>query len=97
VTNDAGYNGTVEVLVLSATEFQYLVPAATLATATTTGTMTVSDLGVPDEGIQAICLLAAHFYENREASIVSDKRITVEDMPIGYDDLLSTFKVYYVG
>jgi len=90
----AGYNGTVEVTVLNATQFTYPLTTNPGA-ATVLGT--VADLGVPDEGLEGILLLAAHFYENREASIVSDRRITVQDMPIGYDDAVESLRVPYVS
>jgi len=91
----AGYNGTFEVAVLNATQFTYTLAVNPGSAATVLGT--VSDLGVPDEALGAVLLLAAHFYENREATIVTDRRITVEEMPIGYDDLISTLRVPYVS
>lgn len=97
VTNDVTYNGTFEVTVPNANEFTYTVPTTAAATATSTGTITVSDIGVPDEALEAMLMLAGHLYENREASIVSDRRITVQEMPIGYDDIVSTLKVYHVN
>jgi len=90
----AGYNGTFEVTVTNALTFTYTLTADPGA-ATVFGT--VSDLGVPDEALNAVMLLASHFYENREASIVSDRRITVEEMPIGYDEIVDFFKIRYVG
>lgn len=98
VNNDNGYNGTFEVTAIdNDTQFKFKVPTGTASPATTATAITASDLGVPDEAMEAMLLLAAHFYENREASIVSDRRITVEDMPIGYDDLVWTLKIHYAG
>lgn len=93
----AGYNGTFEIVVTSAMVFTYQVASGTASPATTTTALTVIDLGVPDQALEAILLLAAHYYENREASIVSDKRITVQDLPIGYDELISTMRVHAIG
>ncbi len=90
----SGYNGTVGVTVTGATTFTYAL-ASNPGLVTVQGT--VSDLGVPDEALEAILLLAAHFYENREASIVSDRRITVEEMPIGYSELVGYLHIPYVG
>lgn len=90
----AGYNGTYECTVTAANQLTYALtnnPGASVVLGT------VSDLGVPDEALEGILLLAAHYYENREASIVSDRRITVEDMPIGYDDAVEAMRVPYVN
>ena len=57
---------------------------------------TVSDLGVPADDVEAIAMLAGHYYENREAAIISDHRITVETMPIGYEDIVAQRKIYGV-
>lgn len=40
---------------------------------------------VPEDLKEAIRLLAAHLYENREASIVG---VTASAIPFGYDDLI---------
>lgn len=90
----AGYNGTYEVAVVNSFQFTYTL-TSNPGVVTTPGI--VSDLGVPDEAVQAMLLLFGHFYENREASIVSDRRITVEDMPFGYDDLIATLRIHAVG
>lgn len=91
----AGYNGQFEITVISALEFTYPLAADPGGVGTIFGT--VSDLGVPDDALEGILMLAGHFYENREASIVSDHRITVQEMPIGYDDIVWTLKVHYAN
>lgn len=44
---------------------------------------------VPEDGKSAIKLLAAHYYENREASIVAQ---TMQMIPEGINDLIQLFK-----
>jgi uncharacterized phiE125 gp8 family phage protein len=86
----AGYNGTFEATVLNATQFTYALtnnPGAS-------GSGTASDLGVPSDDREAILMLVGHYYENREASIVTDRRITVEQMPIGYDDIVQSRRIH---
>lgn len=45
------------------------------------------DLGgdVPEDLREAVRMLAAHLYENREASLVG---VTASTLPFGYDDLI---------
>jgi hypothetical protein len=40
---------------------------------------------------QAILLLAAHWYENREASVIG---LTAIDLPLGYRDILQSHRVW---
>jgi uncharacterized phiE125 gp8 family phage protein len=86
----AGYNGTFEVTVTSAMQFTY----ALVSNPGASGSGTASDLGVPSDDREAILMLVGHYYENREASIVTDRRITVEQMPIGYDDIVQSRRLY---
>jgi len=46
---------------------------------------------VPPSLLQAIRLLVAHLYENREASLVS---ITSQELPFGLMDLIAPYRVW---
>jgi hypothetical protein len=46
---------------------------------------------VPPPIIEAIKLLAAHLYENREASLVG---VTSEDLPLGLWDLITPYRAW---
>lgn len=43
---------------------------------------------------QAILMLAAHWYENREASTVG---VTAQSLPLGFDDLIANHRNYTFG
>lgn len=45
---------------------------------------------VPARYVQAVLLLAAHLYENREATVISDGTVTVNTLPYGLNSLLRT-------
>lgn len=49
------------------------------------------------EGIrQAILLLVAHFYRNREATVISASKMSVSELPLGVDALLAPHWVPWV-
>lgn len=47
--------------------------------------------GTPDDVEQAVYMLAAHWYENREASIVG---VPVQSIPFGYPDIIAEHRTY---
>lgn len=50
--------------------------------------------GVPGDLEQAVFMLAAHWYENREASIAG---MTINTVPFGYEDIIRENRVYTYG
>lgn len=50
--------------------------------------------GTPDDLEQAVFMLAAHWYENREASIAG---VTIQTVPFGYADILANYRTYTFG
>lgn len=46
---------------------------------------------VPDALVHAVRLLAGHFYENREASIVG---VSITEIPFGVADIVADFRGY---
>lgn len=47
---------------------------------------------VPQPLRRAILMIAGDLYENREATIVTDRRVTVEEMPSGVDRILQQYR-----
>jgi hypothetical protein len=66
-----------------------LITAAIAHTETLCGTLTNP---VAPEVIQAIKMLVAHLYENRETTIYGSG--TVSSVPFGYDELILNFKAW---
>jgi hypothetical protein len=50
--------------------------------------------GAPADVEQAILMLAAHWYENREASIVG---VTAQAVPFGFDEIIREHRSYTYG
>lgn len=50
--------------------------------------------GTPADLEQAVLMLAAHWYENREASIAG---VAMMPVPIGYDDIIRDHRSYTYG
>jgi len=88
------YNGTFPITVTGATTFTYAVTGVEVSPAT--GTISAAVLNVPDRYVQAIALLLAHWYENREAVTSGDAKYVPELYPLGYDALLDD-RVAYCG
>lgn len=85
-SDQADYNGTVEITVTGAATFTYTV--ANSPTTPATGTMTATDLGVPQPLLQAILLLVGHWYLRREA-VVIDQIAT--EVPLAYSALIAPY------
>lgn len=49
---------------------------------------------VPPALVEAVCLLAAHWYENREATLVG---VTAQSLPIGLEDIVREYRNYSFG
>lgn len=49
---------------------------------------------VPPVLKECVCLLAAHWYENREATLVG---INAQEMPIGFDDIVNEHRDWSWG
>lgn len=49
---------------------------------------------VPDSLKECVCLLAAHWYENREASIVG---VSAQTMPLGVPEIVAEYRDYSWG
>lgn len=53
---------------------------------------------VPDALKEAVCQLAAHWYENREAAVVSNAMsIAVAELPIGMLDIIAEYRDWCFG
>ncbi|HEV7285920.1 MAG TPA: head-tail connector protein [Kaistia sp.] len=50
--------------------------------------------GAPADVEQAILMLAAHWFENREASIVG---VTAQSVPFGFDEIIREHRSYSFG
>lgn len=50
--------------------------------------------GCPAALIECICLLAAHWYENREAALVG---VNAQSLPFGIDDIVNEFRNWSWG
>lgn len=50
--------------------------------------------GTPEDVEQAVYMLAAHWYENREASIVG---VTAMPLPMGVSDILDNYRNFTFG
>lgn len=50
--------------------------------------------GTPDDVEQAVLMLAAHWYENREASIVG---VSAQSVPFGYAEIIAERRNYTFG
>lgn len=50
--------------------------------------------GTPDDLELAVLMLAAHFYENREASLVN---VTAQILPLGVTDIIADYRNYTFG
>ena len=64
-SNQSDYNGTFEITVTGAAAFTFTV--ANSPTTPATGTMTATDLGIPEQYRLALMVLVAHWWRNREA------------------------------
>jgi uncharacterized phiE125 gp8 family phage protein len=88
-SDQADYNGTVEITVTGAAMFTFTV--ANSPTTPATGTMTAAILGIPDPVVAAMKLLIAHWYEQRAAVVVGTGAVPA---PMAVDALLWPFKVF---
>lgn len=68
---------------------QRAIDAATAHTERAAGVSFAEMEAVPADLVQAVTMLAGHFYENREASIVG---VSVAPMPLGFDDLIRSHR-----
>lgn len=50
--------------------------------------------GAPADVEQAILMLAAHWYENREATVVG---VTAQSLPFGFDEIIREHRTYTYG
>lgn len=50
--------------------------------------------GTPEDVEQAVYMLAAHWYENREASIVG---VSAMPLPMGVSDILDNYRTFTFG
>ena len=50
--------------------------------------------GPPEDVEQAVLMLAAHWYENREATLVG---VTAQQVPFGYDSIIANHRSYTFG
>jgi len=50
--------------------------------------------GAPADVEQAVLMLAAHWYENREASIVG---VSAQAVPFGFDEIIREHRAYTYG
>lgn len=50
--------------------------------------------GTPEDVEQAILMLAAHWFENREASIVG---LSIQAVPFGYAEIIAEHRTYTFG
>lgn len=50
--------------------------------------------GTPEDVEQAVYMLAAHWFENREASIVG---VSAMPLPMGVSDILDNYRVFTFG
>lgn len=50
--------------------------------------------GTPADVEQAVLMLAAHWYENREASLVG---VTAQSVPLGYAEIIAEHRHYTFG
>lgn len=49
---------------------------------------------IPPSLHEAVCLLAAHWYENREASLIG---ISAQDLPFGVSSIVNEYRDYSFG
>lgn len=78
------YNGTFEVTVTGSATFTYTV--ANSPTTPATGTLTASNLAIPESYTLAMTLLVGHWYANREAVVVGSGQTLFD---LAYASLLS--------
>lgn len=50
--------------------------------------------GIPPSLVECVCLLAAHWYENREASLVG---VNAQPLPFGISDIVDAHRNYSWG
>lgn len=50
--------------------------------------------GTPADVDQAVLMLAAHWYENREATLVG---VTAQSLPMGVADIVGNYRTYSFG
>lgn len=47
--------------------------------------------GIPPSLMEAVCLLAAHWYENREATLIG---LNGQDLPLGVQDIIREYRCW---